>query len=296
MPIDPEQPIPGVMIAEISSLGDAENPGRVKVTFPSLENLQSDWIEVMAIGAGKSRGLFWMPEVGDQVLVAFLEGDFLRPYVIGGLWNGQDKAPIEIKEGKNDVRQLTSRTGHTVTLTDTDKAQSLSLKSQGGHVVTLDDAEKSPKLTVTSKAGHSLVLDDASGKEKVALTSKSGHSVTLDDASGAETITIQDKSGHQIVLKSTGEILIKSAQDLKIDASGSVILAGGSLGAARMNDPTVSNAASDSAFWQWVMAVATHTHPTTAPGSPTGPPVLTAPSPVECKGSISQASSKVKIG
>ncbi len=82
---------PGVVIAQVSDTQDPEKAGRVKLTFPWLSaDYVSDWARTVQLGAGKDRGWTVLPEVGDEVLVAFEQGDFSRPTVLGGLYNGVD--------------------------------------------------------------------------------------------------------------------------------------------------------------------------------------------------------------
>ena len=84
----------GIVIGLVSDAADPEQAGRVKVTFPWLsEDYVSAWARTVQAGAGKDRGWQVLPEVGDEVLVAFEQGDFRRPTVIGGLFNGMDTMP-----------------------------------------------------------------------------------------------------------------------------------------------------------------------------------------------------------
>ena len=82
------------MIAQVSDANDPMQQGRVKLTFPWLsETYVSDWARTVQPGAGKDRGAMVLPEVGDEVLVLFEQGDIRRPYVLGGLYNGVDTPP-----------------------------------------------------------------------------------------------------------------------------------------------------------------------------------------------------------
>src|SRR4051812_48876606 len=84
--------IPSVAIGLVRDI-DA-HLGRVKVLFPWLgPEQQSNWAPLASLLAGKERGVQFMPEVDDEVLVAFEHGSFDHPFVIGCLWNGADTAP-----------------------------------------------------------------------------------------------------------------------------------------------------------------------------------------------------------
>jgi uncharacterized protein involved in type VI secretion and phage assembly len=109
----------GVVPAIVTNIDDPDNYGRVKVKFPWLDDTQeSNWARLCILGAGKERGIWWMPEVNDEVLVAFEQGDFNRPIILGGLNNGQDATAETqgdtVKNGKIVRRTMKSRLGHII--------------------------------------------------------------------------------------------------------------------------------------------------------------------------------------
>src|ERR1043166_3093643 len=113
--------VSGVVVGVVTNNQDPEGMGRVKVKFPWLSDEdESNWARVAAPMAGKERGFYFLPEVDDEVLVAFKQGDVRFPYVVGSLWNGKDAPPAKNDDGKNDVRVIKSRSGHVVRLTDAD--------------------------------------------------------------------------------------------------------------------------------------------------------------------------------
>lgn len=105
----------GIVIATVVSQQDPQNQGRVMVTFPWLDNtMQSTWASMVAPFAGNDRGMFFMPEIGDEVVVAFEHGDFAHAYVLGAMWNGVAASPSP------DPRQrmIRSKNGHTIRFVD----------------------------------------------------------------------------------------------------------------------------------------------------------------------------------
>jgi uncharacterized protein involved in type VI secretion and phage assembly len=107
--------IPGIVVAKVTAVQDPANQGRVQVQFPWLDdNLQSTWASMIAPFAGGDRGIFFMPEVGDEVAVGFEHGDFAHAYVLGAMWNGQAASPSQ------DPRQrmIRSKNGHTIRFVD----------------------------------------------------------------------------------------------------------------------------------------------------------------------------------
>lgn len=112
----------GRMVVGIVTNGDdPEQLGRVKVLFPSLtDEDESTWARILAPGAGPDRGLQCLPEVGDEVLVAFEHDDPHRPIVLGGLWNRDDLPPDAdtVAGGEVAARIWRSRIGHELRLDD----------------------------------------------------------------------------------------------------------------------------------------------------------------------------------
>ena len=106
---------PGVVTGIVKSLNDPEGQGRIQLQFPWLSDSQvSSWAPVAASLAGKDRGQFYMPEIDDEVLVAFEHGDFDHPFVLGFLWNGVHVPPT------NDPhrRLIRSVNGHEIEIYD----------------------------------------------------------------------------------------------------------------------------------------------------------------------------------
>lgn len=146
----------GVLVGVVTDNQDPDQLGRVRVRFPWLaENDASHWARVAAPMAGKQYGAFFLPEVGDEVLLAFEHGRPESAYVLGGLWNGVDKPPVANADGKNNLRVLRSRAGHEVVLDDTAGAEQVIVRDGNGRdSVVIDMA--AGKVTVT--ADKELVL------------------------------------------------------------------------------------------------------------------------------------------
>lgn len=114
-----ESKIYGVVVGIVTNNKDPEELGRVKVKLPRISGEdESHWARITSFMAGKERGAFFLPEVNDEVLVAFEHGDINMPHVIGSLWNGVDKPPETNSDGKNNIRVIKSRSGHIIRLND----------------------------------------------------------------------------------------------------------------------------------------------------------------------------------
>lgn len=111
----------GITIGQVTNNDDPEHLCRVKVKFPALSDEdESAWARLVTPGGGPDRGLQWVPEINDEVLVAFELGDHGRPMVLGGLWNRSDKPPKAdaVSGGRVDERLITSRKQHRLSMVD----------------------------------------------------------------------------------------------------------------------------------------------------------------------------------
>jgi phage protein D/phage baseplate assembly protein gpV len=185
----------GVVPAIVTNNRDEQNMGRVKVKFPWLDtSLESDWARVAAVGAGNSMGLWWLPEVNDEVLVAFEHGDFNHPYVVGSLWNGKDAPPETttntVKGGKVQTRMLRTRAGHTIRLSDDD----------GEQVIEIFDAADATHIKLDAKARTLEIIS------KGDVTLKTSTNLKID-----ATSSIEMKANASIKIEAQGELTLKGA-------------------------------------------------------------------------------------
>lgn len=123
----------GVTIALVTNNQDPDGLGRVKVKFPWLsEKEESSWARILSPMAGNGRGIYFLPEVDDEVLVAFEQGNMASPYILGALWNGKDKPPVTNDDGKNNQRVIKSRSGHQIILDDTEGEEQIIIQDKTG--------------------------------------------------------------------------------------------------------------------------------------------------------------------
>lgn len=149
----------GVVIGIVKSLADPDSEGKVQVEFPWLqESKRSSWAPIAVPMAGKNRGVYFMPEIDDEVLVAFEHGDFNHPFVIGFLWNGVDNPP----ETQPEHRLIKTPGGHEIRFEDKAGEKKVVLKTNGKLKITMDDANESIVLEgggrrLTMKGGQVLI-------------------------------------------------------------------------------------------------------------------------------------------
>jgi uncharacterized protein involved in type VI secretion and phage assembly len=193
----------GLVIGQVTDIADPDGMFRVKVTFPWLsDDNETWWARVAQPGAGNGRGLAWLPEVGDEVLVAFGHGDIRAPYVIGSLYNGVDAPPdngqlIDTAAGQVTRRVCVSRTGHRLEFCDDPTAPQVLLASGDGN------------LTITLDATQTSVTIDSSG------------SVTISGSS-----QVQISSDGDVSIQAQGSLALSGQAGLTIDGGPSVSVTG----------------------------------------------------------------------
>ena len=183
---DRERRISGIVAAKVASIDD---DGMYRLEYLSMgDGAPSAPARVMTPMAGDGRGMHFFPEPGDEVVVAFEDGDPSLPIILGAVWNGESKVPGQADASPtNNRRTIVSRSGHELTFDDTVAKQKVTIRSQGGHTIVLDDAPGKGKVTIRSGTGHEIELDDAP-PGKVTVRNSAGAKVTLDNAGGAVTI------------------------------------------------------------------------------------------------------------
>jgi len=193
----------GAVVGLVTNNRDPDGLGRVKVRYPWLsETEESQWARVATFMAGAGRGGYFLPEVGDEVVVLFEHGDVRFPVVLGALWNGADSAPRSNDDGKNDQRVIRSRSGHELLFDDASGAEKVEVRTQGGHHLLLDD----------SAGGAKVVLEDSNGTNRIEIDSTSGAvSVSGQTQLSLKAQTIEIEAGVALKLKAGATLEIQGA-------------------------------------------------------------------------------------
>ncbi|MBA4142867.1 MAG: phage tail protein [Nitrosospira sp.] len=188
----------GIVVGIVTNNQDPDNMHRVKVRFPWLSpDEDSNWARVATPMAGNGRGIYFLPEVDDEVLVAFEHGSIEHPYVVGSLWNGKDQAHENNSDGANNNRGIKSRSGHVIRLCDRSGSESIEIIDKTGN----------NKITIETSGNK--ILIEAAGD--ISITSQSGK-ITL--------------SAVGIELKSRANVDITANSQIKIEANAQTNIKG----------------------------------------------------------------------
>lgn len=235
--------ISGLVVGIVTNIVHEQGDYRVKVRYPTLPNggpdgEESYWCRVLSFMAGADRGVFWLPEINDEVLVAFLHGDFQNGIVLGTLWNGVDKAIYNLKGAsgkvteagftgkheakKNDLRAMRSRVGHQLIFNDNASEPRVALHSSHKHRIVLDDKGNEPtQIEIYDGKEENYILIDTKHK-KITIESKTGDMVLkCKETFTVEANEIKLKSHANTALQVGKNFEMKASSNMTIKASGS---------------------------------------------------------------------------
>jgi uncharacterized protein involved in type VI secretion and phage assembly len=211
-------PINGVVVALVTDNNDPNNAARVKLKFPWLDdNYESDWARITQLGAGPDSGAHFIPEVNDEVLVAFEFGDIRRPYVVGSLHNGQDKPKLGnglFDNGKVKRRGFISRKGHQfIFFDDASKAGMAFISSDGKLKISLNETNSEIHISSQGKV-HVESQQDMTLESQANLNLKAGQGLKLEAGTdlklkGSSGASLE--GGSQVEVKASGQLKITGA-------------------------------------------------------------------------------------
>lgn len=223
---DRDQLVSGLTLAVITNTQDPENLGRVKLKYllrDEAEN-ESNWARVMVPFAGSSMGVYWIPSVDDEVVVAFLGGRFDKPIVMGSVWSKTKKPPVQNEEGKNYTKMIKTKAGHQISFVDESDKETLTIESAKGQKIFIDDSSK--VIEVKGKDGKNKVKIDSEGGN---VEIEAGTKISIKVGQSSIEITA-DKiavKATNIELKSTAGLKAEAGTTLDMKGSAAATLEGG---------------------------------------------------------------------
>lgn len=151
-------------LAKVVSLDDPDSRNRVQIRLMAFDDVEKQdapmWARVVAPFAGSDRGMFFLPDVDDEVLVVFMNGDARFPMILGGLWNGNASSPADIESGgTNRYKRIKSKNGVVITMDDQQGQETLKMETPGGQKITLQDGPGT--IVVEDSNGNSIKLESA---------------------------------------------------------------------------------------------------------------------------------------
>lgn len=214
-PAEPWQPGTALRVGVVEDLDDPEGWGRVKVASPwSTDAPAAVWARLATPDAGADQGAWFVPDVGQEVVVGTIGDDDRHPVVLGALWNGSQGPPETMDPDRNEIRSIVSRSGHKVRFDDGDAA-TVEVTTAGGRAAVLSDGDEAVELT--DPGGPCTVKLGADG---IALKADRGD-ITLSAATGDVTI-----EGVGFEAKAQGTAKVEASATMDVKASGALNLDG----------------------------------------------------------------------
>lgn len=225
----------GVTPAIVTDINDDEKMGRIKVRLLNLGTSEQEtgFIRVVSPMAGKSCGIQFLPEVGDEVLVAFCGDGMSQPYVIGSLYSNREgyKMPSPVENGANDIKMIKTKSGHTITFGDKEGEENIEIKSAKEMTIKIDDKENFIKIS--DKDGKNLMtLNAANGtisitaEKKIELKGASS-GITMDDSGiKIESGKNLEMTGTQVSIEGKSSVKVEGKSQLDLTSSGQTNVGG----------------------------------------------------------------------
>jgi uncharacterized protein involved in type VI secretion and phage assembly len=219
----------GLLVGKVVANYDDEHKGMIKVEYHAYgEEAQSNWMRVVSPYAGKNRGMFFHPEIGDEVAVAFIGGDFNNPCCIGSFWNDTDTLPPDIANNKNTIKSITTKSGIKISFFDEEGKEEIKILTKNKNEISISDESD----LITIKTADNEMKLDGKGK-KIILTSndieiKAKNKLTLSSAA------IDIKADNKLALSGTNveadakakaalsgaNVEVKAKAAMKVEATG----------------------------------------------------------------------------
>lgn len=190
----------GVEIAIVTDVKDPDKAGRVKLKFPRLPGGPgSDWVRCAQPAGGAGRGFYWIPEVNDEVLVAFERGEAQRAYVIGTLWSQKDMPMKGAYEDENTTRMIQTKSGHQIILKDKKGEEEIIISDKTGKR-TVSWLVKDKKFVIDAKEGDVYIQ----AEKKIVLS--------------CEDLEIKTKKAGKIDIGTSFDLTVKQKANVKADS------------------------------------------------------------------------------
>ncbi|MBU2949243.1 hypothetical protein KO493_00825 [Tamlana agarivorans] len=199
---------------------DPEGLSRVKIQFSwqKITGETTPWIRIVTPHSGNEKGFHFIPEIGEEVLVGFEGGNAERPYMLGSLYNGNNKTE-SWKTDANDIKAIRTRSGHTIEFNDTDGAEKISIYDNEGSIITFDTQAKSLFISATENLEFQAKNIKMIAEEHIELEAQG----EIKTASDGDTSIISKGLAN---IQADGDANVKSGANLTIEANTNAVLKG----------------------------------------------------------------------
>ena len=205
----------GVVVGTVAQNYDNTMPGRLCVSLPSRDTgNQLRWARLAMPYAGSKWGIYFMPEVGDQVLVAFEQGNIERPYVIGAVSKASDKFLSQSSDEKNIYKRIVTHNGNAIEFEDNEgdgENDKITIKTAGKsmgteHSITLDNKK------------HLITITDPEGTNKITMNTTNGQMEVL----AATKLTVKVGDQIELIMNGSSGVTELKTKDFRVSAMNNI--------------------------------------------------------------------------
>ncbi len=164
---------------------DPDRLGRIKVQFPWNDVDETPWVRVLTPHAGKDRGWFCLPEVGDEVLVGFEENCPDMPVVLGSLYNKENAPHAETGDDQNNIKIFLTKSGNKILFDDTDGSEKISIVTKDEKSGMTIDAS-GPSITIESQGDMTINCNNLNLESQQEIVIKAGTNLKLEAGANLE--------------------------------------------------------------------------------------------------------------
>ncbi|WP_298547676.1 phage baseplate assembly protein V [uncultured Aquimarina sp.] len=209
-----------IQIATVVENNDPDGLSRIKVQFPWQKPLgaTTPWLRMMTPHAGSDKGIHFIPEINEEVIVNFEAGNAERPFVLGALYHGTAK-PDSWQSDKNDIKAIKTRTGHLIELNDTEGAESIKITDKNSNVFHIDTVKNNITITALENItlnAKNLAINvqenmDVTVGENHNLSAKNSNEYIDQDKMIDITQSFEQTSSETTIIASNGDMTIEGA-------------------------------------------------------------------------------------
>ncbi len=199
---------PGLLNAIVKDIWNEKHPGMVKIEYLLGEKdyKTSDWVRVMTPYAGTEYGNYWLPEIGTEVVVGFIQGNLNMPIILGCLWNQIDSHPKEAVNQENDIKTIMTKAGNKITFCDKKEKEKITIETPKNMNITIDDENELIVLQDKEKK-NGVVVDGKEGN--ITVTAKTAIKLQI----GNKEVLTADSNTVKIT---SGTVQLEGIQNLKL--------------------------------------------------------------------------------
>jgi Rhs element Vgr protein len=198
------------IVEAFPSDGDPDKFHRIKVKIPAIDGKDNViWARLLFPYAGDTRGMFFVPEEGDEVVIGFFNDDPRHAVVIGSLYNGQTETPLDFTD-KNNQKGIVTRNGIKILFTDEDDKEKINIETPGGNKIILDDENG---ITVEDINENKATFND----DGISFQDKNKNKITTDD----KGLTVEDLNKNSLAFDNKGiELKDMNSNSFAMSSSG----------------------------------------------------------------------------